>query len=329
MVRVVLHIGPMKTGSTAIQAALGEHHKALREQGILALRPFNASFLYVVIDRQQKQQQPLPLHQQMLARLRQDLVGVKAEDHTILLSGELLGQGLDQEGVQARIELLRQACPRPIDRLEAVCYLRRQDELSVSLASTKLRHGLIKLPFTGKPFNYAAMLNVWERALGRQAVQPRRYDPSSWETGDVVADFAAVLGVPYSMLRLSTNRIRNSSLNPQAQALLECLALALREKPGSENPNDLPGWSALIRYLGSNYSGLGPQPSRAKAESFMASIQSENEIVARQWFDDGLPLFSSDYSRYPAEESPKVGDKAVLDAAVASLIQLLQLPPSS
>jgi len=329
MVRVVLHIGPMKTGSTAIQAALGEHHKALREQGILALRPFNASFLYVVIDRQLKQRQPLPLHQQMLARLRQDLAGVKAEDHTILLSGELFGQGLDQEGVQALIELLRQACPRPIERLEAVCYLRRQDELSVSLASTKLRHGLIKLPFTGKPFNYAAMLNVWERALGRQAVQPRRYDPSSWETGDVVADFAAVLGVPYSMLRLSTNRIRNSSLNPQAQALLECLALALREKPGCENPNDLPGWSALIRYLGSNYSGLGPQPSRAKAESFMASIQSENEIVARQWFDDGLPLFSSDYSRYPAEESPKVGDKAVLDAAVASLIQLLQLPPSS
>lgn len=173
MVRLLLHIGPMKTGSTAIQAAIGEHHKALREQGILALRPLNASFLYGLIVRQLKQQQPLPVQQQKLARLRQDLAGVKAEDHTILLSAELLGQGLDQEGVYALIELLRQACPRPIERLEAVCYLRRQDELSISLASTRLRHGHIHIPCEGKPFNYAVMLNVWERVLGRHGVQPR------------------------------------------------------------------------------------------------------------------------------------------------------------
>jgi hypothetical protein len=330
MARMLLHIGPMKTGSTAIQAALGEHRNALREQGILVLRPLNASFLHGVIVQQLKQKQLSPSQQRKLTRIRENLADVKAGDHTVILSAELLGQGLrDEEAVAALIELLRQACPRPLERLEVVCYLRRQDELSVSMASSRLRLGHIHIPCEGKPFNYAVMLNAWERVLGRQAVQPRRYDPSSWEAGDVVADFAAVLGVPYSMLRLSGHRVRNSSLNPQAQALLGHLALALREKPGCENPQDLPGWSTLTRYLDSSHSGNGPQPSRAKVERFMASIQSENESVARHWFGDDLPLFSGDYSRYPVEESPNVDDKAVLDAAVASLVKLLQFSPSS
>jgi hypothetical protein len=73
------------------------------------------------------------------------------------------------------------------------------------------------------------------------------------------------------MLRLSANRVRNSSLNSQAQALLERLALAPIEKPGCDQPEDLPGRSALSRYLDSRYRGSGPQPSRTKAKSFMAS----------------------------------------------------------
>jgi ApbE superfamily uncharacterized protein (UPF0280 family) len=44
MARLPLHIGPMKSVSTAIQAALVENLKALQRQGILALQPCNGSF---------------------------------------------------------------------------------------------------------------------------------------------------------------------------------------------------------------------------------------------------------------------------------------------
>jgi hypothetical protein len=67
-------------------------------------------------------QQPLsPVHERKLTQLRQDLAGTKPGDQTLLLSGELFGQGLDQQGIELLIELLRQACPQPIEEFEAVC----------------------------------------------------------------------------------------------------------------------------------------------------------------------------------------------------------------
>lgn len=326
MARLLLHIGPMKTGSTAIQTALGENRKVLRQQGILALQPCNSSFLHGVVANLLKQRPLSPLQDQKLTRLRQDLANTRAGDQTLLLSGELLGQGLDQQGIELLIELLRQTCPQPIEEIQAVCYLRSQDELSVSLASTKLRSGRISHPCHGKPFSYAAMLKAWAQVLGRQQVHPRRYERSNWEAGDVVADFASFLGVTYELLRTRSQQVRNPSLNLQAQGLLERLALAMRERHAPQNPEDLPGWSLLIRCLDSDYSGPGMLPSRHQVERFMSSIQAENEAVAREWFDDGQPLFSNDYSRYPMETLPAAKDVAMLDAAVTSLIALLNEP---
>jgi hypothetical protein len=60
----------------------------------------------------------------------------------------------------------------------------------------------------------------------------------------------------------------------------------------------------------------------------MASIQAENEAVAQEWFNDGQPLFSKDYSHYPLELLPAAEDVAVLDVAVDSLIALIQATPS-
>jgi hypothetical protein len=328
MARLLLHIGPMKTGSTAIQAAMSENRNDLRRQGILALQPFNASFLHGVVSNLSKRRPLSPVQENKLSRLRQDLAGTGAADQTLLLSGELFGQGLDQRGIELLIELLRHACPQPIERVEAVCYLRSQDELSVSLASTKLRSGRLSRLCQGKPFSYAAMLRVWELALGREQVHPRRYDRSNWEGGDVVADFASFLGVTYELLRIRGQQVRNPSLNLQAQGLLERLALAMGEINDRQNPEDLPGWSLLINYLDNHCSGPGLIPSRRQVESFMASIQVENEAVAREWFDDGQPLFSNDYSHYPIEPLPAAEDVALLDVAVASLIALLQGPPA-
>jgi len=328
MARLLLHIGPMKTGSTAIQAALVENRKALRKQGILALQPRNGSFLHGVVGNLLKQRPLSPLQEQKLARLRQDLAGTRAGDQTLLLSGELFGQGLDPQGIELLIELLRQACPQPIEEIQAVCYLRSQDELSVSLASTMLRSGRLSRPCQGKPFSYAAMLQAWAEVLGRQQVHPRRYDRSKWEAGDVVADFASFIGITYELLRIRGQQVRNPSLNLQAQGLLERLALAMGERYGHQNREVLPGWRLLISCLDNHYSGPGLQPSRRQVERFMASIQAENEAVARKWFDDGQPLFSKDYSHYPIELPTAAEDVAVLDVAVASLIALMQANPS-
>ena len=44
------------------------------------------------------------------------------------------------------------------------------------------------------------MLQAWAEVLGRQQVNPRRYDRSNWEAGDVVAVFASFLGVTESIV---------------------------------------------------------------------------------------------------------------------------------
>ena len=57
-----------------------------------------------------------------------------------------LAKGLDQLAIELLIELLREACLQPIERSQAIFYLRSQNELSISLASAKLRGGRLSRP---------------------------------------------------------------------------------------------------------------------------------------------------------------------------------------
>lgn len=193
----VLHIGPMKTGSTSIQWWLRVNRDALAEQGVAVplhadqtnLSPLAATFGATQADDLDEADgiQALKIPREQLIA---DLDALGPETHTCIISGELMGQRMRRPAI-AR---LKTALSPYFDRWVIVIYLRRQDELAVSRLSTMLRRGARAR--LAKPLDYARILDDWAGEFGREAIRPRLFARDQLIDGDVVADFIETAGLP-------------------------------------------------------------------------------------------------------------------------------------
>ena len=151
MDRIILHIGTEKTGTTSIQHALAHDRDALAARGFLFPQLFGSEnhmeiAVYAADDGQQME---LRLHEldkakcdlpEYRARLRQKLADEVADSacHTMIISNEHChSRLLTPSAIQRLKDLLTPFCPN----IEVQVYLRRQDQLAVSLHSTRLKLG--------------------------------------------------------------------------------------------------------------------------------------------------------------------------------------------
>jgi len=112
----------------------------------------------------------------------------------VVLSNEQLSWQLKPTEVQRLADLLRTIS----SDIRVVVYLRRQDELALSLLSTAIKQGFrypnLKLGKRNRKFNYALMLKSWARVFGKEALIVRVYEKARLKNGDLLADFASVVG---------------------------------------------------------------------------------------------------------------------------------------
>ena len=93
---------------------------------------------------------------------------------------------------------LREFLTAFFDDIQISVYLRRQDQVALSLYSTRLKSGETEtriLPRThaGDPyFNYDRSLALWEDAFGRANIHVRLFDRKGLIGGSIVSDFIAV-----------------------------------------------------------------------------------------------------------------------------------------
>lgn len=316
----IIHIGPMKTGSTSIQHWLHVSSEQLAEAGfhVVASLGRNMSRLSPMVMAQVLGEEPIPSDAERLRKFGAEINGLPDSAKTIVFSAEMLGQQLHRA---VEVKALKSILDPYCDGYTIITYLRRQDELSVSRYSTALRRGERRARPLSRAIDYEAMLGAWSEVFGRDAMRVRIFDRSAMLDGDVVQDFAAAAGLPFTPGEDGPLE-QNPSLVPQAQQFLLTLAERAREEGHDQPLADTPVFEQINTILNQSYTGKGMKPSRADALSFYETVRASNERVRQAWFPDRETLFKEDFSSYPVvPAAPPTED--VLGVAMTVLARLV------
>jgi hypothetical protein len=207
--KLILHIGTHKTGTTALQRFLYANRERLAAHGFHYATPPHLQEANLIanalnVGKNRVGRDFLAKHLECAHR---------SGAHTILASAENFYAMSVQAAMQRRevctnaverdhalIEILQSLVPENIDVSEIVCYLRRPDRYAESLYSQHVKRGIIFdgtfeefLPIIKPALFYDKHMSAWSDAFGENNCTVRLYEPVR---ADVVSDFVReVIGI--------------------------------------------------------------------------------------------------------------------------------------
>lgn len=198
--KVFIHIGPPKTGTSAIQNYCNAHRKLLESQGILYpehsidANGISSGNLYSVFD--QTASGELAVNTQKVKELMKAFHD--SDTNILLLSSEFFFHRLGDIKVHFKDATFIAYVRSPIDYFES------------SYNQTIKRHGNtkpIKIANDLK-FNILNQLEIWVEKFGSEKFLMRAYAKSLFPDGDIITDFLSIFGVEKS------HRYVHSYINP-------------------------------------------------------------------------------------------------------------------
>jgi hypothetical protein len=331
--RCILQIGTEKTGTTSLQSFLASNRERLQARNIrypsFPGRMNHTGLVAYAMDdaRRDPLRGAFGVHSDVAVADFRRRIERQAE-------AELTGQGItvfcsehchSRLTTKAEVQRLADLLMPHFDRIDVCIYLRRQDQVAVSLHCTQLKSGATDaeiLPRTdaGDPyFNYDRSLQLWEEVFGPQHLYVRLFERSELIDGDIIADFLAAWGLGMAKDYLPVKKL-NESIDARAQDFLRRMNATFEPLPG------LPREAVqgpLVDHLARNFSGIGPRPSRSAAESFYAKYRESNEAVRRRHFPARTALFDESFDAYP-ETQDQVEFGADEMALIAARLQSIQ-----
>jgi len=305
--RIFLHIGLEKTGTSSIQRFFRLNREALKKQSILySLAAGNENHMALAAAAQDERKaddlrliyeldSPLKIRE-FRVRLSENLSAEVAQSRcsTLVLSGEHCSSRLTSP---QEVETLIQFLSAVSGDITVIVYLRRQDEFLCSTYSTDVKSGhtgAMRVPgpeLRKNRYDYDLLLDRWCSAVGRERLICKIYEPDRFANSDVVADFAQTIRLPFVGNYQRPRRI-NESLDIST---LEFLRLFNMTVPRFKNkkPNPLRGKIVQLLQRVSD----GPRPTLPLTEliEFMAYFRDSNARVAEKYFGgaqpEGDPLF--------------------------------------
>ncbi len=311
----LLHIGTEKTGTQTLQRFLARNRAQLAARGILYPRSpgetNHKALTAFAQDDATRDELRIDLgvdDPADLARFRAGLTDALSRELAasgaarVILSNEHLSSRLT---TAAELGRLRDLLASLFDRVEIAVYLRRQDEVAVSLYSTLLKFGIDWWEILPDPedrphyWDYQGLLARWSEAFGRDTVVPRIFSAADLVGGSVVSDFAASWGLGEGLAPVPN---ANESIRAPAQEVLRRLNTLYPGYHG-DVPNRMRG--ELGQRMADLFPGPGVKPARGRAEAFAARFEAGNDAVRRDWFPERARLFSADFSAYPEAPDPR------------------------
>jgi len=208
--KLILHIGTQKTGTTALQQSLFANRESLAACGFhYATPPHGLKDANVVANA-------LNVGENQIVReflTTQTDLGYRRGAHTLIISSEnfyamsvlaamqrreVFAKAMERD--HALIDTLRSLIPPGIDTPQIVCYFRRPDRYAESLYSQHVKRGIIFdgtfeefFPIIRPALFYDKHMRAWSDAFEESNCTVRLYEPVK---ADVVSDFLReVLGI--------------------------------------------------------------------------------------------------------------------------------------
>lgn len=304
--KIVLHIGTEKTGTTSIQSWVNDNAGKLKEEGVWQCRSLSVidnralSVMARGADKPddgfnqfgiQTEAEHAEFCAARQAALAEEIAEARAAGMRLffITSEHLQSRLINAEMVQRVADILR-----PFEcETDVVCFLRPQIDAALSLASTRARVGIriSRREFeTIKPtspyYNYQSLIERWADAFGAESIRLVPF----MRHKNVVGYFTGYFGLTHTSY--APERRVNEALDYRAIALGNLLDLPRFLGDGRLDPNrayfveDLPVEEKLTL-------------SRGFAQDIQARFTEQNRALAEAW--DGLELadLCPDWSRYP------------------------------
>jgi len=330
--RIIVHIGAEKTGTSSVQQFLTQNREKLKSAG----------YLYPTAQGYESHMS-LPAACQNDA-VRDDLRMIygldsvqKIREFRVALVEQLRGQA--REGKYSHMVVSSEHCssrlvsPVEVERLAqmlrkisqdviALVYIRRQDEFLCSSYSTDVKSGFSgRMTLPGEElrrnrYDYHALLRRWASVFGKENVVCRIYEQKRLKNGDIVDDFADAAGLPLTGEYSRPARV-NESLDVTA---LEFLRLFNRSVPCFRNNARNPDRGNIVQVLKRVSEGATPALLERELTQFMRQFRDSNRRVAVEFFgkvcESGDPLFGeAQHVKDRGEMKPISVEKAVEVAA--------------
>ncbi len=249
--KLVLHIGTEKTGTTSFQVWVQDNRDILRSEGVWPAQTLNVpnnvalpvfardadkredSFLHFGIESEED-------HAAFRAKVRVDLLADIAEAREagmriFLISSEQLQSRLFTLQMVERVAKLLKP---QFEEISVICFLRPQVDTAISLSSTGSRVGLKiqhqqfeMLDAKGHYYNFKGLLDRWASAFGKDNVLPVPFKRNK----NSVAFFREFMGLTRE--DYAPEQRMNTALDYRAIALTNQIRMTRFLENGRINPN--------------------------------------------------------------------------------------------
>lgn len=275
--KLYLHIGTEKTGTTFLQKFLYENRNRLSDQGVFLSKflstPNNRSLVHYFSDQKDdywarngiKNLEDKARHYEgFLEGLTKEICSAEHTHDIMLITSEHFHSRLVDE---ASIHNLAEFLSNLFREVEVICYLREQSAVRKSLYSTNLkgRGTQAYASFNADAdenstyYNYYNLVARWSNVFGIKAMKLRLYDRDQFEGNDLRADFLSLLG----------DEINPSALDFEVSSANESLSFLQAEAFRAINEN-------CQRYLEDG--GFNPVNIQLKKAAYSTSALKQGEI---------------------------------------------------
>jgi hypothetical protein len=313
-----LHIGTQKTGTTSLQHYLSANRERLLKHGFLypcspggtnhvGITAYSRNEARIDLIRKrcgiESSAEVAAYRRRLRHELHDEIEECRPTD--VILSNEHLSAR-----VRSSIEIRRveELCRSFADRVTILVYLRNQIDYLVSWYSTLVKGGNSKAFDTltvrriERQVDYARMLAPWARVFGVKNMKVRRFEAQDMKGGDVVEDFASIVG--FEMKGLARGDRLNQSLDADA---LEFLRRFNSHFPRIAGERGNPERAGVVEFLLANRAGKGLRISHRKAMEIEEMFRQSNRKVNETYFESRYePLFPPSSSVCSADEPDNV-----------------------
>lgn len=309
--KAIVHIGLMKTGTSAIQrwlainredlASMGFHYDPLQMPGLVPVPAHSELSLCALSQIGQASNDASQRRRYGITDLESQNVSVRkwtkmfedsiaqAGDRTVVLSAEGLSTVLK---TPVRVRGLADWLSGYFSEVQYVMYVRRQPEWAVSFYSQALRDGstlsLDEFAEVRGRTDFCAIADLWAGVVGQDNLTIRVYRDHAETPWNAVSDFAEFLGVDETGLKPAP-RANTSFDVPRAEFLRRANAF-LKSKGAPEERDHL--LSKVRPYLTrTSNKSRKLRLSRTRLEALLAATEESNERLRATYIPDMPRLF--------------------------------------
>ncbi|MFI3272290.1 MAG: hypothetical protein R3Y11_09365 [Pseudomonadota bacterium] len=301
--KLYLHIGTEKTGTTTIQEALYRNQEALHDVGFHFLQCagkknnraipsycfandhyddfFKSKKIYTI-------EQKKCFKSALKALLDDEIKNLPSYIHSVIISSEHFHSRTNtNEEIENVFSLLSQY----FAETKVICYLREQAEVSTSHYSTYIKSGhtisfvehIKRCTSANIYYNYHAMLTNWAKVFGKKNLIVRLFDKKAFVNGDLLDDFFT--SIDPSLLQSINKDIprQNESLTELGQLIGRAAnsTFSIYDKNGAPHPLR----ETVFRAITNEFKGKGKQISLAEYDSIYNEFKESNALLSKEYFN--------------------------------------------